>query len=139
MKNRGNGTFDASTFNSTYGVTTGLVISEGTAYYSSEYSDDPQNMCANATSAPYDGGLTVSIDPNTSLYASNAVLWVNMGNGQCDWGYEMVMHETAHTMGMFDHLDDYFGLWSDTAMNVLATLYSNAGGTEYTNITINYQ
>ncbi|UGA53482.1 hypothetical protein [Vibrio sp. VB16] len=138
-ENRGNGTFDASTFNSTYGVATGLVISEGTAYYSSEYSNDPQNMCANASSAPYYGGLSISIDPNTSLYASDTVLWLNMGNGQCDWDYKMVMHETAHNMGMFDHLDDYFGLWSDTAMNVLGTLYSNAGGTEYTNLTINYQ
>lgn len=139
-ENRGNNTFDADSFNSAHGISYGIIISEGTAYYSSEYSDDPQNMCGNASTGPYTGSLSVDIDSNTHQYASDTVLWVNMGNNQCSWGYEMVMHETAHNLGMFDHLDDdYFGLWSSTAMNVLATLYANPAGTPYSDLVIDYQ
>lgn len=138
-QNRGNDTFNASEFNAIHSISTGLIVAEGTAFYSSEYSSNPQNMCGNASIAPYSGSLSISINPSTSLYASDTVLWLNMGNGQCSWDYQMVMHETAHNLGMFNHVDGYFGLWSETAMNMLATLYNNAGGSNYSDLVIDYQ
>jgi len=138
-ENRGNGTFDPANFNAINGITSGLVVAEGTAFYSTQYASNPQEMCGNASTGPYSGSLAMSINPTTGLYASDTVLWLNMGNGQCNWDYQMVMHETAHNMGMFNHLDEYFGLWSETAMNVLATLYSNPARTEYGNLIVNYQ
>ncbi len=138
-ENRGNGTFDSASFYATNGITSGLVVAEGTAFFSTQYASNPQEMCANASTGPYSGSLAININPTTGLYESDTVLWLNMGNGQCTWDYQMVMHETAHNMGMFTHLDEYFGLWSDTAMNVLATLYRNPARTSYTDLTVDYR
>lgn len=138
-ENVGNGTYDPTAFKLKHGIVNGLVFSVGSGYYSNTYSNDPQNMCANASDAPYSGGLTIKIDANTHLYDSNHLGWVNMGNGQCNWDAEMVTHETAHSMGMFAHIEPYFGLWSPTAMNILATIYNNPAGTPYHSLLVDYK
>jgi hypothetical protein len=61
-----------------------------------------------------------------------------MGNGQCDWDADMVTHETAHNMGMVNHITDHFGLWTNTAMNILATMYNNPAGTLFDDIEVFY-
>ncbi|MGF1688451.1 hypothetical protein L4C36_17485 [Photobacterium japonica] len=82
-------------------------MAQGAGFYSKEFGDNPGSM---------------------------ALLWVNMGNGQCNWDSDIVTHEAAHAMGMFNHLDGYFGSWSTTAMDVLATLYGNPAGTPYSSL-----
>ncbi len=138
-ENRGNDTFNSANFHATHGITSGLVVAEGTAFFSTQHVSNPQEMCGNASTGPYSGSSAININPTTGLYSSDTVLWLNMGNGQCNWDYQMVMHETAHNMGMFNHIDEYFGLWSDTAMNMLATLYSNPARSAYGNLVVNYQ
>lgn len=126
-----NYTYDETTFKNHHQIIGGIVISTGAAYYDTDFSSDPDSMCANASSAPYSGSLSVVVDPTPHTYNDTTLLWVNMGNGQCEWGQDMVVHEIAHAMGMFHHLDDYFGLWSETAMRILSTLYGNPAGTPY--------
>ncbi|MGF1836525.1 hypothetical protein [Photobacterium sanguinicancri] len=133
QENVGNGTFSADTFKNSHGIIGGLVVAQGTGYYSKAYSDNPQSMCANASTAPYDGSMAILIDP-TSTYSNDTLLWVNMGNGQCSWDSDIVTHEAAHALGMFNHLDGYFGSWSATAMDVLSTLYGNPAGTPYSSL-----
>lgn len=130
-ENRGNYTYSEASFKNAHGIIGGLVFSQGTAYYSTEWANDPQEMCGNASIGPYTGNLSLVVNPATHTYSASSLLWVNMGNGQCSWDYQMAKHEMAHAMGMFSHLDGYFGLWSETAMDILATLYSNSAGTPF--------
>ncbi|OEE83124.1 hypothetical protein A1OQ_19280 [Enterovibrio norvegicus FF-162] len=135
-ENVGNGSFNANEFKNSHGILGGLVIAQGTGFYSKGFSDSPQNMCANASMAPYDGSMALLIDPTSYTYAGDTLLWVNMGNGQCSWDSDIVVHEMAHAMGMYNHLDGYFGSWSTTAMDILATLYGNPAGTAYSSLVI---
>lgn len=131
-ENRGDGSYDETTFKNNHGITGGLVLSVDTAYYSSDETNDHQTMCGNASIAPYDGSVSLVIDAASHTYSNDTLLWVKLGNNQgCNWDTDMVVHEMAHAMGMYQHLDDYFGSWSSTAMDILATLYSNDAGTPF--------
>lgn len=132
-ENVGNNSFSADTFKNNHGIIGGLVVSQGTGFYSKDFGNNPKEMCANASMAPYSGSMALLIDP-TSTYSKDTLLWLNMGNGQCSWDSDIVTHEAAHAMGMFNHLDGYFGSWSTTAMDVLATLYGNPAGTPYSSL-----
>ncbi|PMN68318.1 hypothetical protein [Enterovibrio norvegicus] len=134
-QNVGNGTYNEDSFKNSHSIIGGIVIAQGTGFYSHEYSNDPKSMCANASIAPYDGSMALLIDPLTQNYSNDELLWVNMGNGQCGWDTDIVIHEMAHAMGMYTHLDGYFGSWSNTAMDILATLYGNPTGTDYSALT----
>lgn len=132
-ENVGNDSFSAGDFKNRHGIIGGLVVAQGTGFYSKVFSDNPQEMCANASTAPYNSSMALLIDP-ASTYANDTLLWVNLGNGQCSWDSDIVTHEAAHAMGMFNHLDGYFGSWSVTAMDVLSTLYGNPASTPYSSL-----
>jgi len=48
---------------------------------------------------------------------------------------DMTVHELAHGMGIFAHVEPYFGLWTNTAMDALDTIYSNLAGTPFASLT----
>lgn len=126
-----NYTYNHNTFTNTHGIRGGVIISLDSAFFSHQYGD-AKSMCANASIAPYSGSMGLVVDDNTHTYTEDNLLWVNMGNNHgCSWDSNIVTHEIAHAMGMYTHLDGYFGSWSVTAMNVLATMYSNNAGTPY--------
>jgi|GEM_PF-1869270 len=135
-ENRGNGSYAHDDFVTEHGLTNGgLIFSLNTAFFSTQYGT-AQNMCGNASTAPYSGSLNLVIDQNSHTYSADSLLWVNLDNTQgCTWDTDMVRHEMAHAMGMYQHLNDYFGSWSTTAMNILATMYSNPAGTPYNSLT----
>ncbi len=144
-QNRGNGKFTSKNFYEELGIDYGIIVAEGTGYFNKEWNPDPQKMCANASSEPYSGGTEIHINSETGFYAPDTVLWVNMGNGvdmgngkKCEWDKETVVHETAHAMGMFNHLS-IFGdgpQWSPEAKKVLEIIYKNAGGTKYSDLAL---
>ena len=116
-------------------ITNGLIISVGTAYNPdpSQYKD----MCANFSNQPYSGGVAIEFTADHK-YKSDFVGWINLGGPQtvgC-WDTEIVMHETAHSMGLTEHFAPYFGKWSKTAMDVLATLYSNEPNTPFESVSV---
>ncbi|WP_053062505.1 hypothetical protein [Photobacterium aquae] len=115
-------------FYAKHGIEYGLVFAEGTAFWDPEMESDPEKMCANASSAPYNGGLSIEIDPNTGLFSTDHVAWVNLGNGQCEWDSDIVIHEMAHNLGLFNHFEPYYGKWSTAAEQVIRNLYSNPAG-----------
>ncbi len=119
-----------------HGLSYGIVIAVNTGYWPA--GADPSHYCANASTAPYSGSLSIYADPLTHQVSNDFVGWVNMGNGACSWGTEMVKHEIAHMLGMYNHHyeNDIFGLWSDTAMDILATLYANPAGTDYDELVV---
>lgn len=133
-ENRGNSLYSEASFKNNHGIIGGLVIAKGSAFYSSEWASNPQEMCGNASIGPYTGSMSLVVNPDTHTYSSDSLLWVNMGNGQCSWDSQMTTHEMAHSMGMFAHLEGYFGLWSEVAMDILATLYSNPAGTSFSEL-----
>ena len=122
-----------------HGLSYGIAIAVNTGYLPA--GGDPSNYCANASIAPYSGALWIHADPETHLVANDFVGWVNMGNGVCKWGKEMVKHELAHMLGMYHHhyQNDIFGLWSDTALDILATLYANPAGTDFSELVVSQQ
>lgn len=122
-----------------HGLSYGIAIAVNTGYRPA--GADPRNFCANASIAPYSGAVRIYADPETHLVADDFVGWVNMGNGVCKWGKEMVKHELAHMLGMYNHhyQNDIFGLWSDTAMDILATLYANPAGTDFSELVVSQQ
>lgn len=135
-ENVGNGNYDEATFKGNHGIIGGLVISEGSGYYDSGMAPDPQSMCANASIAPYSGGISIQIYGNTHTYTETTLMWANLGNGQCSWDSDIVVHEIAHAMGMFKHVDhDHFGKWGSTAMDMLDTMYKNLAGTPFNALT----
>jgi len=92
------------------------------------------------TNDTYAGSLNRVIDQNSYTDTADNLLWVILDNTQgCTWDTDMVRHEMAHAMGMYQHLNDYFGSWSTTAMNILATMYSNPAGTPYNSLTPDMQ
>ncbi len=119
-----------------HGLAYGIAIAVDTGYWPA--GADPSQYCANASIAPYSGSLFIYADPQTHLMSDDFVGWVNMGNGVCRWGTEMVKHELAHILGMYMHYyaNDIFGLWSNTAMDILATLYANPAGTDYDELVV---
>ncbi len=126
-----NDLYDETRFKNNHGIIGGLVINIGAGYYDKQYGNDPQTMCANASIAPYRGSMALVINESRHTYADTSLLWVNMGNGQCSWSSDTVVHEMAHAMGMFAHAEPYFGHWGTTAMDMLHTLYANDAGTAY--------
>lgn len=135
-ENIGNYLYSEQSFKNRHGIVGGLVISIDTAFYSNDYSKDANSMCANASVAPYSGALNVVVDQNTHTYAPETLLWANMGNRMCSWESDTVIHEIAHTFGMYEHVDDYFGSWSSVAMDMLKTLYLNPAGTPYNQLKV---
>ncbi|MBM7035397.1 hypothetical protein [Vibrio ulleungensis] len=129
-ENIGNGEYSEDDFKLTHGITGGIVFSIDSAFYSHQYTTNPNTMCANAGQGPYDGGLSINVDTNTHTFEPSTLLWVNLGNRQCSWDKGIVLHEMAHALGLFHHFD-YFGKWNTTSMAVLKMLYRNPAGTPF--------
>lgn len=134
-QNVGNYRFNKGTFQSRHGINGGIVFAIDTAFYSHQYSFSPSTMCANASHAPYDGGMAIDIDSNTQTYRSDTLLWVNLGNRQCSWDKAIVLHEMAHVLGLFQHFE-YYGSWNTTSMAVLKLLYRNHPGTPFHSLSL---
>jgi hypothetical protein len=135
-QNVGNYQYSEQVFKNQHGIIGGVVIAIDTAFYSHEYSKDPESMCGNASIAPYSGSISLVVDEQSHTYVSETLYWVNLGNGMCNWGSDIVIHEVAHAFGMYQHVDDYFGSWSSVAMDLLKTLYLNPAGTPYNKLKV---
>ncbi|MGF1681824.1 hypothetical protein [Photobacterium minamisatsumaniensis] len=112
-------------FYNRHGIDYGLIFSVGTAFWDPAMESKPGSMCANAGQAPYNGGLYVRYDEVSGYYSDTHKAWVNLGNGSCSWDTDIVKHEIAHNLGLFNHFSPYFGKWSQGAEQVLRNLYSN--------------
>ncbi len=129
-QNRSNYSFNSHNFRGKHGIQGGIIFALDTSFYSHEYSFDPGSMCASASTAPYDGGVSIDVNNNNHTFDTNTLMWVNLGNGQCNWDRGIVLHEMAHALGLFHHFD-YFGKWNTTSMAVLKLLYNNPPGTPF--------
>lgn len=133
-ENVGNGKYDEAAFKARHGIIGGMVLSTGTGFYDKTYSSSPQNMCANSSDAPYTGNNNIVVNETTHTYSTQELMWSNMGHDRCSWSSDMAVHEIAHGMGMYAHVEPYFGLWSTTAMDALDTIYSNPAGTLFADL-----
>lgn len=129
-QNRGNGLYNEHQFKNLHNISGGIIFSIDTAFFSHQYTTNPSTMCANASIGPYDGGISISVDPSTHTFDPNTLMWVNLGNRKCSWDNGIVLHEMAHALGLFHHFD-YFGKWNTTSMAVLKLLYRNPAGTPF--------
>ncbi len=135
--------FNAASFSQTTGVSGGLVVSVGTGYSNSNDLSISQSSCANVGVGPNTGNLFFWVDPETGLYLENTILWINIGRDQCEWDVDLVVHEFAHALGMFKHIDCVFSdgsqntqcqpapSWSPKAEEVLRAIYRNSANTPY--------
>lgn len=138
--------FDEASFRQKTGVSGGLVVSVGTAYHEPNDTNAFQTHCANVGVGPNDSNLFFGVDPETGLYQANTILWINVGHAQCKWNEDMIVHEFAHALGMFKHIDCVFSdgnqsekscsapSWSPKAEEILRAIYRNPANTPYSSL-----
>lgn len=119
-------------FYNRHGINYGIVIGMNLVRDSGS-----SQLCASAAGMPYATGNGVPVETNTHLVSKEYVGWVNIGESGCSWDEDWIKHEMSHLLGLYEHFEDQgFGLWSDNAMDVVATIYSNPAGTAPQNLTV---
>lgn len=128
-------------------ISYGVIVSIGTSVGPSNGNISAQQGCSNVSVGPRTTNNYHTIDTEAGFYAKKTVKWINIGDGKCDVKEDQVVHEFAHSLGMYRHIDCYFtdGInrasscadapsWSPIAEDVLRAIYRNPGNTPYSEV-----
>lgn len=105
--------------------TNNIRVSYNTAYVPKGFTDYKSgSYCGNVSTGPYSGN---PIAPDWKNEITMSLVYVNVGNGNCNVTEDLVSHEFGHALGLTNHFEG-FGIGpavSDEYWDTLATLYNN--------------
>lgn len=109
--------------------TNNIRISYNTSHVPKGFTDYKSgSYCANVSTKPYSGN---PIAPDWKNEISSTLVYVNVGNGNCEVSEDLISHEFGHALGLANHFEG-FGIGAAVSVeywDTLATLYNNTPST----------